>query len=132
MRFHDALASAMLLFATAVPVGAGTVDIVRDKWGVPHIFVPSTLGGKTARLKALGFAEGYAIAQDRMVQLEFFRRAARVACPRSVSSVRATCHPTSPPANTASPTASSGRSSSGCPRRRCLCCNPCPTASTSS
>ena len=32
---------------------------------------------KTAQLKAFGFAQGYVTAQDRMVQLEFFRRAGK-------------------------------------------------------
>jgi penicillin G amidase len=56
---------------------AATVTITRDKWGVPHIFIPPSFGSKTAQLKALGFAQGYATAQDRMVQLEFFRRAGK-------------------------------------------------------
>jgi penicillin amidase len=64
------------LLTAATGVHATTVDIVRDKWGVPHIFIPSSVGGKSAQLHALGFAQGYAMAQDRMVQLEFFRRAA--------------------------------------------------------
>ncbi len=77
MHFRNALTAAVLLLAAATSVRAASVDIVRDKWGVPHIFVPATLGGKTAQLRALGFAQGYATAQDRMVQLEFFRRAGK-------------------------------------------------------
>ena len=56
---------------------AATIDLVRDKWGIPHIFVPASLGNRVTQLKALGFAQGYATAQDRLVQLEFFRRAGK-------------------------------------------------------
>ncbi len=66
-----------LTFGLIAAAQAATVDIVRDKWGVPHIFIPATFGGKTTQLKALAFAQGYATAQDRMVQLEFFRRAGK-------------------------------------------------------
>jgi penicillin amidase len=76
MHRRTALATAaVLLAATTLP--AATVDIVRDTWGVPHIFIPPSLGGKRRQLQALGFAQGYATAQDRMVQLEFFRRAGK-------------------------------------------------------
>src|ERR1041384_8074533 len=64
-----------ILAASHAP--AATLDLVRDKWGVPHIFVPRTLGHRITQLKALGFAQGYATAQDRLVQLEFFRRAGK-------------------------------------------------------
>ncbi|HKA28834.1 MAG TPA: penicillin acylase family protein [Candidatus Binatia bacterium] len=66
-----------LLAGIAASTHAATVTITRDKWGVPHIFIPPSFGSKTAQLKALGFPQGYATAQDRMVQLEFFRRAVR-------------------------------------------------------
>src|SRR5215813_12018694 len=45
--------------------GAGAVRIVRDEYGVPHIFA------STAR--ALFFGEGYAVAQDRLWQAEQLR-----------------------------------------------------------
>jgi penicillin G amidase len=77
MRYRTALAVAALLLAAGASSRAATVDVVRDKWGVPHIFVPPSLGGKPTQLRALGFAQGYATAQDRMVQLEFFRRAGK-------------------------------------------------------
>ena len=77
MRFRNVSSAALLLLAAVAPVRAASVDIVRDKWGVPHIFVPPTFGSKTAQLRALGVAQGYATAQDRMVQLEFFRRAGK-------------------------------------------------------
>jgi penicillin G amidase len=77
MRLRSALAVAALVLAAGASGHAATVDIVRDKWGVPHIFIPRSLGGKQAQLRALAFAQGYATAQDRMVQLEFFRRAGK-------------------------------------------------------
>jgi penicillin G amidase len=77
MRIRTALAAVAMLAAIAASTHAATVTITRDKWGVPHIFIPPGFGSKTAQLKALGFAEGYATAQDRMTQLEFFRRAGK-------------------------------------------------------
>src|SRR3990170_333724 len=44
------------------------VEIIRDRWGVPHIYA--------ANLHDLFFAVGYAQAQDRLWQMEFSRRAA--------------------------------------------------------
>src|SRR3970040_997952 len=41
------------------------VDILRDAWGVPHIYARST--------HDLLFAQGYTQAQDRWWQMEFFR-----------------------------------------------------------
>jgi penicillin G amidase len=43
-----------------------TVEVLRDKWGVPHIFAKNT--------EDLFFAQGYVVAQDRMWQLEMWRR----------------------------------------------------------
>ncbi|MBI1801573.1 MAG: penicillin acylase family protein, partial [Chloroflexi bacterium] len=45
---------------------SGAVEIIRDNFGVPHIFAPS-------RNDAL-FAQGYVHAQDRLWQMEFNRR----------------------------------------------------------
>jgi penicillin amidase len=42
-----------------------TVTIVRDPYGVPHIFAPSEY--------SLYYANGYAVAEDRMWQLERYR-----------------------------------------------------------
>jgi penicillin amidase len=42
------------------------VEILRDKWGVPHIYARNTAD--------LFFAQGYVVAQDRMWQLEMWRR----------------------------------------------------------
>lgn len=38
--------SLALLLCTLLTVSAGaaTVDVVRDKWGVPHVFVPTSIG----------------------------------------------------------------------------------------
>src|SRR5215831_15287812 len=45
--------------------GAGAVRIVRDEYGVPHIFASTT--------RALFYGEGYAVAQDRLWQAELLR-----------------------------------------------------------
>lgn len=45
---------------------SGTVEIIRDRWGVPHIF------GDT--LEDVLFAQGFAHAQDRLFQMELNRR----------------------------------------------------------
>ncbi len=42
------------------------VEVLRDTWGVPHIFAKNT--------KDLFFAQGFIVAQDRMWQLEMWRR----------------------------------------------------------
>lgn len=44
------------------------VDVVRDRWGVPHIYARSTAD--------LYFAQGYVMAQDRLWQMEMWRRGA--------------------------------------------------------
>ena len=60
----------------AAPAGWTTLDvdgvkarIYRDEWGIPHIFAPTN--------SALFEAYGYTVAQDRLLQLEMHRRAAR-------------------------------------------------------
>jgi penicillin amidase len=47
----------------------GTVSVLRDTWGVPHI--------TGADLHDVIFAQGYVTAQDRLFQLEFNRRVAQ-------------------------------------------------------
>src|SRR5881296_1682865 len=42
------------------------VEVLRDTWGVPHIYAKST--------QDLFFAQGFVVAQDRMWQLEMWRR----------------------------------------------------------
>ena len=44
------------------------VEIVRDDWGVPHIFASTD--------SDLFFGYGYSMAQDRLWQLDYFRRKA--------------------------------------------------------
>jgi len=46
----------------------GQVEIIRDRWGVPHIFAQNQ--------EDLFFAQGYVHAQDRLWQMEFNRRVA--------------------------------------------------------
>ena len=64
------LSFAMVVFVafTAVPTLAQTpkADIVRDNFGVPHVYSDS--------LEGLFFGYGYATAQDRLFQIEIFRR----------------------------------------------------------
>ena len=44
------------------------VDVFRDRWGIPHIRAGSTTD--------LFFGQGFATAQDRLWQMEMYRRAA--------------------------------------------------------
>jgi penicillin amidase len=44
------------------------VEVIRDRWGVPHIYAQST--------EDLFFAQGYVMAQDRLWQMEMWRRSA--------------------------------------------------------
>jgi penicillin amidase len=64
------LSLAMVVFVafTAVPTLAETpkADIVRDNFGVAHVYSDS--------LEGLFFGYGYATAQDRLFQIEMFRR----------------------------------------------------------
>jgi penicillin amidase len=45
---------------------SGSVEVIRDRWGVPHIYA--------ADLPDLFFAQGYVQAQDRLWQMELNRR----------------------------------------------------------
>ena len=51
-----------------VPGLRAPVQVVRDTWGVPHITAQSA--------DDLFFAQGYVMAQDRLWQMEMWRRAA--------------------------------------------------------
>lgn len=42
------------------------VDVIRDRWGVPHIYAQN--------VDDLFFAQGYVMAQDRLWQMEWWRR----------------------------------------------------------
>lgn len=57
------LASTLLSAAYAAPV---TVEINRDAYGVPHVFADSNYG--------LFYGYGYAVAEDRLFQLDMARR----------------------------------------------------------
>ena len=66
---HTATARASLsqLDGTLLVYGlAEPVEVLRDRWGVPHIYAKNT--------HDLFFAQGYVVAQDRMWQLEMWRR----------------------------------------------------------
>ena len=49
-----------------VPGTREAVEVIRDRFGVPHIFAKNTAD--------LFFAQGFVVAQDRMWQLEMWRR----------------------------------------------------------
>src|SRR5512139_1357335 len=51
-----------------VPGLEQAVEVIRDRWGVPHIYA-RTVGD-------LFFAQGYVAAQDRLWQLDLWRRIA--------------------------------------------------------
>ncbi len=42
------------------------MEVIRDRWGVPHIYARNT--------EDLFFAQGYVVAQDRLWQMEMWRR----------------------------------------------------------
>jgi penicillin amidase len=65
----DALAKASLAQHSGTIMVRGLsrpVEVLRDTWGVPHIYARSTAD--------LFFAQGFVVAQDRMWQLEMWRR----------------------------------------------------------
>lgn len=50
----------------AVPGLQQPVEVIRDQWGVPHIYAKNT--------EDLYFAQGYVMAQDRLWEMEWWRR----------------------------------------------------------
>ena len=60
-----------LLWTAAAPPSdsAPAVEIIRDEWGVPHVFAETEEAGF--------FGVGYATAEDRILQMDLFRRRAR-------------------------------------------------------
>ena len=65
----DALARASLAQLDgriALPGLADSVEIIRDRWGVPHIYARN--------IDDLFFAQGFVQAQDRLWQMEMYRR----------------------------------------------------------
>ncbi|MCK5247345.1 penicillin acylase family protein, partial [Candidatus Bipolaricaulota bacterium] len=62
-----------LLILIMAPLMLGTsrtselqIEIIRDAWGIPHIFAASDEGAM--------YGLGYASAQDRILQMEYCRR----------------------------------------------------------
>src|SRR5262245_56606370 len=51
-----------------VPGLSAQVDVIRDTWGVPHIYARN--------VEDLFMAQGYVMAQDRLWQIEMWRRGA--------------------------------------------------------
>jgi penicillin amidase len=62
------LGAGLLQMETARAAGSRDVRIVRDEYGVPHVYADD--------LGALFFGFGHAVAQDRLFQLEMTRRSA--------------------------------------------------------
>lgn len=59
------LTAALPILGTA-PDPSESVEIVRDTWGIPHVFAETDEGAM--------FGLGFACAQDRMLQMEYSRR----------------------------------------------------------
>jgi penicillin amidase len=53
----------------AISFSACAVEILRDRWGIPHVYAPT---GAEAF-----FGVGYATAEDRLLQMDLFRRRGR-------------------------------------------------------
>src|SRR6516164_3144092 len=53
----------------AIPGLKEPVEVLRDRWGVPHIYAKNAAD--------LFFAQGFVAAQDRLFQLDLWRRIAR-------------------------------------------------------
>src|SRR5580704_14853165 len=75
------LAFGATLHAEKVPGLHARVEIIRDTWGVPHIYAANT--------DDLFFAQGWITAKDRLFQIDLWRRAgsgklAEVAGPSAV------------------------------------------------
>lgn len=66
LREKSVAVLAQLEGEVAVPGLTAPVEVLRDRWGVPHIY---------ARNQAdLFFAQGFVVAQDRLFQLDMWRR----------------------------------------------------------
>lgn len=55
---------------------AGTVEIVRDSYGVPHVYVQSGAQSGGQHERDVFFGLGFAMAQDRLWQMDYMRRKA--------------------------------------------------------
>jgi penicillin amidase len=60
--------------ATSSETPIADVRIVRDNWGIPHVFASGA--NEQAIEENIGFGVGYAQAEERMFQMEVLRRAA--------------------------------------------------------
>ena len=67
-----AVAFAVLATAVAAAAPPEVATILRDAYGVPHVFASGT---GAARRSA--YANGYAQAEDRLFQMDILRRAAQ-------------------------------------------------------
>jgi penicillin G amidase len=59
------LVSASLMLGTTL-LSESAIEIIRDEWGIPHVFSTSDEGAM--------YGLGYVTAQDRMLQMEYCRR----------------------------------------------------------
>jgi penicillin amidase len=69
LRYRFRLPLPQIEGTVTIPGLTEPVEIIRDRWGVPHIYA--------ANLQDLFFAQGYVQAQDRLWQMELNRRLAR-------------------------------------------------------
>src|SRR5882672_11590401 len=60
------IAQALHAETVAAPGLRKPVEILRDRWGVPHIYAQS--------VDDLFFAQGYVTAKDRLFQIDLWRR----------------------------------------------------------
>ncbi|WP_321392221.1 penicillin acylase family protein [Emcibacter sp.] len=68
LRILQFIVLAALVSPSAFGAEQGSVKIIRDGYGVPHIYADKTYG--------LFYGYGYAVAQDRLFQIEMIRRSA--------------------------------------------------------
>lgn len=61
-----ACSSVALVLASQTTLSASTVEILRDQYGTPHVYADSNYG--------VYYGYGYAVAEDRMYQMEMLRR----------------------------------------------------------
>lgn len=64
-----ALALLLILQTETLQYKGETVEIIRDRWGIPHIFADTPAG--------CYYAEGWCEAHDRLTQMDTWRRASR-------------------------------------------------------
>ena len=69
LRYRFRLPLPQVEGTATIPGLTGPVEVIRDRWGVPHIYA--------ANLRDLFLAQGYVQAQDRFWQMELNRRLAR-------------------------------------------------------